>query len=454
MRAAGVALGLLLAAPAFASPPLAEEPAGAPAASPAADAGAPLVLSVDDAVEATLAAQPRLRAAEAEVRAASARATQAAWQEVGTLDTTGLYTPWQRPLQIDFSGIPNVVPPVSFEVKQVQTYSLGATLTQPLWTWGALSANRRSAQKDLAARSQDLGRQRQQMVLEASQAFFTAAAAAAAVSVAEQALAQQQAFARATRSRMEAGSAARLDVLKAELTVKEAESALLTAHHRERLAREALVSLSLDQRFREARLRAAGDTFGELPAEADAVARALRERPDLEALRRQGEGLDLRVRAIGASSLPSLSLYASLTQQNDELARVFRKSGQVYQASLALRWDATAPLRNRPRTAELRALRDVVSEGIRAGEEGVALEVRSALLEAAEAREQVRVAESALATAEEQARVARLAYQEGVLSALEARDAELGLTSARFSLLRARLDRAFSQARLRFAIGD
>jgi outer membrane protein len=410
-------------------------------------------LSVADAVAATLAAQPRLRAAQAEVKAAAARATQASWKRVGTVETTGLYTPAQRPLTIEFPGIPNVVPPTSFEVKQLQTYALNATLTQPLWTWGALSSNVASARKELAASRQGVERLRQQLVLEASQAFFVAAAAAAGVRVSEQALAQQQAFVRATRSRMEAGTAARLDLLKAELAVSSAESGLLASRNREELAREALVSLSLDERFRAARLRV-DEAAPELPAEPAAVARALAARPDLESLRHQAEGLGLRVRAVQGAALPALALRASLLQQSDEVARVFRKAGQVYQLSLALSWDATEPLRSQSRVAELRALQETVTQEIQASEQGIALEVRIALLDATEARQQVQVARGALATAEEQARVARLAYGEGAISALEARDADLGLTTSRFALLRARLDLAVAQARLRCAMGE
>ena len=60
----------------------------------------------------------------------------------------------------------------------------------------------------------------------------------------------------------------------------------------------------------------------------------------------------------------------------------------------------------------------------------------------------------AVQVAEEQARVARLAYAEGVITSVEAQDAELGLTAARFALLRARLDAATARAELKFAVGE
>ena len=201
-------------------------------------------------------------------------------------------------------------------------------------------------------------------------------------------------------------------------------------------------------------MRDPGEGPPELPAEADSIARALRERPDLASLRSSGEALALRTKALHASTLPSLGLRAALTQQSDDATQVFSRSGQIYQLSLALSWDPTESARSRPKVAELRARQDGLSQTLRAAEDGVALEVRQALSTASDARQQLLVSRTALATAEEQARVARLAYAEGALSALEARDAELGLTSARFALLRARLELALAQARLRCATGE
>jgi len=411
-------------------------------------------LGVEDAVAATLAAQPRLRAAQSEVRAAQARAEEAAWNRLGTVETTGLYTPTQRPLQIEYPGIPGLIPPTSFEVKQLDRYALNVSLTQPLFTWGALSGERSAARTDLLASRGSCERTRQQLVLQAEEAFLLAATASAAVGVAEQALEQQRAFLRATRSRMEAGSAARLDVLKAELSLAEAESDLLTTRNRATLARESLVTVTADARFRAAPLREVGEGALEAASEEEVIARALRQRPDLEALRRRGEALDLRAGAVQASSLPALGLRGTFIQQNDEAGRLFARQGQIYLLGLALSWDPAQALRTRPKVAELRALRDSLSESLRAAQDGVALEVRTALATAGEARQRLVVARGALATAEEQARVARLAYAEGTASALEARDAELGLTGARVALLRARLDLAVAQSRLRYAAGE
>jgi outer membrane protein TolC len=126
----------------------------------------------------------------------------------------------------------------------------------------------------------------------------------------------------------------------------------------------------------------------------------------------------------------------------------------VYQASLVLGWDPLESLRSRPKVAELRAQERALREARHGSSEAVALEVRSSLLAAREARDQIVVQRRALVVAEEQARVARLAYREGLLTASEAQDAELALTAARFDLLRTRFEATVADAQLQLALGE
>jgi outer membrane protein TolC len=411
-------------------------------------------LSLDDAVAAALANEPRLKAAEQQWQAAHARRITAEWNRLGQLSTSFLYTPEQRPLSIEFPGIPPYVPATSFEVRQLNRYSASATLTQPVWTWGALSSQRASARHDEGANRQSLARTRQQTAFEARRSFLQAATAAAAVGVSEQSLAQQRAFLELSQARERAGAVPHLDVLKAELAVARAQADLSQARHADRLAREALASATMDARFRSAPLRQPEAATSTLPVEEVAIAAAQQRRPDLLAINEQADALRQGARATTAAALPALALRASITQQNDVAGDIFRKSSQLYQAGLVVSWDAFEPLRARSKAAELRANERGARESQRAITEAVALDVRSALLSAREARERIDVESHAVTVAEEQARVARLAYREGLITAVEAQDAELALTAARFALLTARHDNAISEARLKLAMGE
>jgi outer membrane protein len=425
----------------------------APPASHAQTDAAP-ELGLDDAVAAALANEPRLKAAEQQWQAAHARHVTAEWNRLGQLSTSFLYTPSQRPLDIEFPGVPPYIPPQTFEVKQLDRYSLSATLTQPLWTWGALASQRGSARHDEGASRQNFARARQQTAFEARRSFLQAATASAGVAVAEQSLIQQRGFLELAQARERAGAAAHLDVLKAELAVARAQAELSQARHADRLAREALASATMDARFRSALLRQPEAGMLALPTEEVAVAAAQQRRPDLLAINEQANALRLGARAATAAALPVLALRASITQQNDAAGDVFRKSSQLYQAGLVVSWDAFEPLRARSKAAELRAGERSARESQRAIAEAVALDVRSALLSAREARERIDVEAHAVTVAEEQARVARLAYREGLITAVEAQDAELALTAAHFALLTARHDGALAEARLKLAMGE
>jgi outer membrane protein TolC len=185
-----------------------------------------------------------------------------------------------------------------------------------------------------------------------------------------------------------------------------------------------------------------------------AVAQAMGQRLDLKALQDQVQALDLSTQAAKASGLPVLSFRASITQQNDLSSQIFRKDSQLYSAGLALTWEGFSPFRSRARAAELKATAQSTAQILKSEESAVAQEVRTTLSSAKEARERVGLQQLASIVAEEQARIARLAYREGTLSAVEAQDAELALTNAHYSLLRARLDLALAKASLRLALGE
>ena len=418
----------------------------------AATAEAP-PLTVADAVAAALAGQPRLKAAETKRDAAAARTTLASLDRLGTARATLLYTPWQKPLSIEFPGIEPYVPPLTFEVRQLSTYAFNAAATVPLYTWGALSRRHDAARADQEATQEQVRRARHETEFETRRAFYGAVAAEAAVRVVRKALEQQKAFLEIARRRMESGAVPRLDVLKAELGVRRVEASLGESVNTARLAREALVTVTLDSRFRENPLRYDALEAGPLPAEGDALRTARASRPDLAALDKQAESIQLAARALDGAALPALAVRADFTQQNDAVEDVLRYGSRLYQVGLVLSWDVADAKRNRVRAQELRANERGVRDLGHAMRESVDLEVRQALFSAQEAADRLDTERRAFTVAEEQARVARLAYREGLSTAVEAQDAELALTSTEFAILRAALDLAVAQAQLRLALG-
>jgi len=143
----------------------------------------------------------------------------------------------------------------------------------------------------------------------------------------------------------------------------------------------------------------------------------------------------------------------NLSQQKDTLNGVFQNENRTYLVGVALRWEALGSQRARARGAEREAQARQRLSQVQGLEARIALEVRTALYRVEDAQAQVALAATALRQAEEQVRVARLAYREGVSTAVEAQDAELALTRARTQALNAGLDRELALARLNLALG-
>lgn len=420
--------------------------------------GQATVLGMEDSVASALSGQPTLQAAAAQHQAVEAKVDQARWDRVGKLETFALYTPTQKVMQIDLPGL-------AIDMPLQRKYAFQATFTQPLWTWGALSGAQASATAASQASREGLTRAQQQTAFAARRAYVLAAQANEAVEVAEQNVGLQKAFLEAAKARYESGAAPRLDQLKAELAVANAESDLLEARNQDRIAREALATVTFDSRFREARLERLAAGRSPLPAAQDAVSLALKQRPDLAALHGQAEALALGAKAVKAAALPALSFRATILQQDDQAANVFKRDSQVtphdalrnhqtYQVGLALSWELAGPGRARAKASEIRANERSARDMTRATEEQVALEVRSALFNVQEARERAGVQINAVGVAEEQARVALLAYREGLITSVELQSAELALTAARFNRIRANLDATLALASLRLTLGD
>jgi outer membrane protein TolC len=244
-------------------------------------------LSVSDAIRSALVKNPRLQAAQAGADATSAQASQARWDRIGRLELGALWAPEVKNPQVSFPGAPPAVPPFRFDLALQQRNNLELSYVQPLWTWGALSGREKAASLQSEASVDSTARERQQVRFETAQRFLQAQQSAMAIQVAEQALVQQQAFLATASARVAEGVAPRLDVLKAELAVSQAESDLITVRNRARTSREELAVVTRDDRFRLQPLAPAEDPNGDLPPEVDCLQRARDQRLDLKSLTRQ-----------------------------------------------------------------------------------------------------------------------------------------------------------------------
>lgn len=410
-------------------------------------------LSLTDALRSAGTRNPRLAAIAESREASRSRAEQARLDQYGRLDLSLQWAPSTKNQSITVQGFSPSVPNQTFDLKLQQKHQFSISFDQPLWTWGSLSGRARAAQAQVQAEDAAVVREAQMLRFDVTRAYLQAQQAEAMVAVAVEAVRQEQAFLDTAKARSRAGQSPRLDVLKAELGLSTAESNLVTRRNAAKTAREELVTVTEDPRFRNGSLGPNSESLDFVGNEDDLVAEAQRQRADLKVLERGGHALSLEADAQRAAGKPSLSLVGSLSQQKDSLNGMLQADQRTYLLGVAVRWDALGVRRANARGAERQAQAQQRRSQAQELTSRIALEVRNAKFLMEEATSQARLAASALQQAEEQARVARLAYREGVTTAVEAQDAELALTRARTQVLTAGMEMNMAQARLRLALG-
>jgi outer membrane protein TolC len=252
--------------------------------------------------------------------------------------------------------------------------------------------------------------------------------------------------------RYDAGSAARLDVLRAEVELANARARLIRARSTASVSYQALRTvLSLPQ---DEPLQLSG-TLEDVPAVPDqaAATRALDMRPDIRAIGQQRESAVRLLSLASAEQKPTVALSGSFQYQEDDWGPLFDGANRSYQFGLAIR----VPLFNAPTVA---ARRGAATARVRQAEHGANAALDSARLELATAsteldaaREIVATQQKALTLAREGLSIAEVSYENGVITAAELNDARLSLLETEWELMQARYGQIVAAARTRFAAG-
>jgi HAE1 family hydrophobic/amphiphilic exporter-1 len=324
-------------------------------------------------------------------------------------------------------------------------------LTQPLFTWGQVGAAIRAARVGFSFAEGQLRRFRQAVAKDVSTAFYDALMARELAALTSADAAQKQRHLDETQKRRALGTATDYDVLAAEVAVKNARPAEIRAANGVRTAREQLRFLLAE--------RGEVDVAGTLdvpvqapPPYEQAVARALRSRPELGELASQRSISSELVTIARASDKPRVDFASAIGKRNLGLPSM-SASGTTWNAAVV----ATVPLfdgmraRGRVAQAETDLARTTLDES--KAREAVTLEVRVAINALQEAAEIVTALRGTVQQAERLVFLAEKGYELGVTRHLEVQDAQLNLLTAKTNLARAQRDYLVARVTLEWASG-
>jgi outer membrane protein TolC len=333
-------------------------------------------------------------------------------------------------------------------VQPLETLSIAGTVRVPLvvpQAWYDVAQARSGARA--AEASADAARL--QIRAGFAQAAHAAAAADEVVVASERAVASAAELTRSAERRVRAGTAAPLDVLKAQTEQVRRESDLAGARaaaERGRLALGILLG-----RERPVRVAVADAPSAEPPGDQAALLdEALARRPELAAQRAQVDAAEAAVRSSRARLAPQLSATASAFAQDVALP-TGKKDG--WRATVDLTWLLFDGGFREARQRQAAAQRASARAAAEAERLAVTQEVADAIRDLAVARERLRLAETQGRLAADAAASARRSFDAGIASSLDVIDANDRLYQADVGLADARSRLAQSRVALERALG-
>ena len=409
-------------------------------------------LTFEDALQRAMEGNQSLKAAEARVRESDSRVSEARTSFLPTADASYLFTPAQQAAALRIPAGIFGQDEQLFRANFTRQNVLRFDVTQPIYTGGRLHYGLAATESQATSVQLQYERARQALTLEVVQAYYGALLQQQGIAVAEEGLRRAEIQQRLAQTRFDAGSAARLDVVRAEVEVANAKALLIRARSSSATALQALRAvMSLDD---PAPLFLTGslDEETSVPGREELVA-GVQQRADIKALSAERESAVQMRKLAGADLKPTVAFTGSLQYQQDGLTQFWNGDNRSFQAGLAIRM----PLFSAPRVAAQKAAATAreqqAAHAINATLDSARLELTTAVEELASAREIVELQRKAVELARESLSIAEVSYENGVLTSSELNDARVSLMQTEWALAQAKYGVIVAGARTRFAAG-
>ena len=378
-------------------------------------------LSLADAIAQALAANTGLRVTAQDEKTAEAELRQAKGQNGFSLTGSGGLDASQSKGEDRSDGL-----------------SLKLTGSLPLYTGGKNEARIDSASlgTDIAALTTE--RAREELKYSVIKAYFDALEARRTIDVDQESVDNYEAHLTNVQQLYQAGSKARIDVLRSSVELSDARQTLIKAQNSYEVDLATLRNLLNLDRSEPLTLTDdfVYDTFD--ISLSDCVGYALRSRKDLQAESDTLQQKELAVKEAKAGLRPTVSLSAGTGLSQD-----FEPEGRdshSWNAGLSASWNLFDSGVTKAAIDEAEAARDKAALSLQKAQEDVDLSVRTAYYNMREAEHRMQSTADAVGQAEQDAYIAREKYRAGEGIMLDVIDAQTALSKARLNEISAQYD--------------
>ena len=330
--------------------------------------------------------------------------------------------------------------------------SVDLSLSQPLYTWGKISAAIRAAEVGLKTADEQLRMARQGTERDVAVAFYDLLLAKELHRLAQENLEQKRRHQDEAKRKLDAGVATDYDLLAAEVALENARPEVIRSENLIRVSRERLrFVLGIDGEEVDA-VGSLEKEVSQPPSYDEALKTARDKRPELADLRYRIGIYDELVTIAAAENKPRLDLKGTVGWHQLEAAGN-RDDGAAWNIGVYLTFPFFDGFKTSGKVQQARS--DLASRRIDEQKllDSIALEVRNALNDVRESAEIVKALGGTVRQADRLLQMAEKGYEFGVKIRLEVEDAQLNLLQAQSNLARARRDYLSARVNLAWTMG-
>jgi len=311
--------------------------------------------------------------------------------------------------------------------------------------------NTKAAKIGAQAQKEEVQRTAAEVAFAVTEAFFRLIESKENLQVAQEALRQRQEFAKLTNAFFQAGKITHLDSFRAQSQVSEAEQAVVEADNAVRLAKEILArTMGLNE-------PAPVDIKGQLPREFTAAAavnslwqETLKTNPELKRLSLEIEQSQTLVKAARGAYLPEVSLQAGSDVRHRDLGG----TKPEWIAGVFMEYPFFEGGLTRAQVAKVNSQNLQLLEKKRDRLNGIKVDLTTAWKDQENARQGVVTTRQTIATNEEAYASADVLYRHGKAIGLDVLQAQVDLTSSRFTYIKYAVAYEIGRARIRQIVGS
>jgi len=334
-------------------------------------------------------------------------------------------------------------------------YRTRLDLQWPIYTGGRSDALLRAAEAERTATGKDLETARADLRLEITRAYWAVVTARETEAVLKRSLEAVDAHVKDVRTRLSSGLIPPNDVSSAEAQASHQRLLAVEAAN-QRAVSEADLQRLIGVDPGPMTLGDKRDAVSTSPDATALVARALKERPERQALEQRAASADLRAAAANAGRLPQIGIGGGYDYARPN-PRIFPRHDEwqtSWDASINLTWTLWDGGRRAAETGEARANAAALKTRVEDFDRQVTFEVRARALELQSSQQAVTTADDEIRAAAEAERAIGERYRAGVATATDVLDAQVARLQAELDRARAVANVRLAEARLERSIGQ